>query len=574
MVNLRRKSRRQFCQPRVSGIDSARRAVDGAIKCEQQEDKATEATDNDDAQHRGRKQVDVLIDLAADAALFHDGDRPYADIVVDDHRQTWPIDSNGFKDWLLCRYYKQEGLAPSGEALRRAIATIGARARFDGPAREVHIRVAGHAGKIYLDLCDKQWRVIEIDANGWRVIRDSPVRFRRAAGMLPLPVPVMGGSVKDLRPFVHVASDNRDEQPNPAADSDFIMLVAWLLAAYRDSGPYPGLAVMGGEGSTKSTLVRLLRSLVDPSETRERRLPREDRDLFIAAKKAHVIAFGNISSIPDWLSDSLCTLATGGGWATRALYTDEDEVLFNATRPVILNGIEFVTRSDLADRLIFLKLPWIPPKKRRTENAFWAEFEEKRPSILGAVLDVVAHGLRALPTTPIDIYPRMADFAHWIAACEGALWKPSTFSEAYAANRARANLDVIEGEAVATAVLRLMDAVEEDEWAGTASELLDRLETIVGEKEAKRKHWPGSASVLGQRLRRIASRLRKLEIKIEYEREGPKGARTITITRTGSARTGLQNSVSAVRPSGIVTQQRVLLDSSRSGAVRRAVSRK
>ena len=51
-------------------------------------------------------------------------------------------------------------------------------------------------------------------------------------------------------------------------------------------------------------------------------------------------------------------LASGGGFAIRQLYTDQDEVLFDAARPIILNGIEdVVTRPDLADRGLFLTLP-------------------------------------------------------------------------------------------------------------------------------------------------------------------------------------------------------------------------
>lgn len=62
-----------------------------------------------------------------------------------------------------------------------------------------------------------------------------------------------------------------------------------------------------------------------------------------------------------WISDTLCRLATGGGFAVRRLYSDMDEVLFDAARPVILNGIEdIVTRPDLADRAVFLTLEPIP----------------------------------------------------------------------------------------------------------------------------------------------------------------------------------------------------------------------
>jgi hypothetical protein len=47
-----------------------------------------------------------------------------------------------------------------------------------------------------------------------------------------------------------------------------------------------------------------------------------------------------VSGLPPWISDTLFRLATGDGIAVRQLYTDQDEVLFDATRPVVLNGIE------------------------------------------------------------------------------------------------------------------------------------------------------------------------------------------------------------------------------------------
>jgi hypothetical protein len=53
----------------------------------------------------------------------------------------------------------------------------------------------------------------------------------------------------------------------------------------------------------------------------------------------------------------LCRLASGGSFAVRQLYTNDEEVLFKAARPAILNGIEDVIgRPDLGDRAIFLTL--------------------------------------------------------------------------------------------------------------------------------------------------------------------------------------------------------------------------
>ena len=266
---------------------------------------------------------------------------------------------------------------------------IEAKAHFDAPERMVHVRVGGLDGRLYLDLGDETWRAVEIDATGWRVIDNPPVRFRRAAGMKPLPMPVAGGSIEMLRSFLNVQSD-----------ADFVLVVAWALACLRNRGPYPVIVLSGEQGSAKSTFSAILRALLDPNTAPLRALPREDRDLFIAASNGHVLAFDNVSGLPAWISDTLCRLATGGGFAVRQLYTDQDEVLFDAARPVILNGIEdIVTRPDLADRAVFLTLEPIPEERRRPEAELWAAFEAERPRILGVLLDAVVEGLKRLPET-------------------------------------------------------------------------------------------------------------------------------------------------------------------------------
>ena len=198
-------------------------------------------------------------------------------------------------------------------------------------------------------------------------------------------------------------------------------MVAWALAVLRNQGPYPVLVLSGEQGSAKSTFSAILRALLDPNTAPLRALPREDRDLFIAASNGHVLAFDNVSGLPAWISDTLCRLATGGGFAVRQLYTDQDEVLFDAARPVILNGIEdIVTRPDLADRAVFLTLEPIPEERRRPEAELWAAFEAERARILGVLLDAVVEGLKRLPDTHLPKLPRMADFALWASACETA----------------------------------------------------------------------------------------------------------------------------------------------------------
>jgi len=484
-----------------------------------------------DRERGAPKQADILITLAVDAELFHASDGTgYADLQVNGHRETWPLRSKGFKRWLARRFFEETGGAPSSEALHSALNVIEGKAHFEGPERIVFVRVGRHEEKLYLDLGDDTWRAVEIDQTGWRLIDQAPVRFRRAAGMKPLPVPTHGGSIDLLRAFLNVQSD-----------VDFVLAVAWTLAVLRDRGPYPVLVLSGEQGSAKSTFSAILRALLDPNAAPLRALPREDRDLFIAATNGHVLTFDNVSGLRPWISDTLCRLATGGGFAIRQLYTDQDEVLFDASRPVILNGIEdIVVRADLADRAIFLTLEPIPEECRRPEIQLWAAFEAERPRILGVLLDAAVEGLKGLPETRLPKLPRMADFALWATACETALWPAGTFWSAYWSNRDEAVEGVIEADPIAATVRAFMSA--QTEWKGTASNLLDALAEVAGDRITKSREWPGSPRALSGRLRRAATFLRKIGIEVAFKKEGKARTRIVHITASAPENAGAQPS--------------------------------
>jgi hypothetical protein len=231
------------------------------------------------------------------------------------------------------------------------------------------------------------------------------------------------------------------------------------------------------------------------------------------------------------MSDTLCRLSTGGGFAVRQLYSDQDEVLFSATRPIILNSVEdVVSRSDLAERSLFLTLAPISEDRRRSEDKLWKAFEAERPQLLGVFLETVAEGLAQLPDLRLDKLPRMADFALWATACgDDFLWPAGAFEEAYGGNRRDAVERGIEADPIAAAVRALM--VAQSKWTGTASSLLSDLAQKTNERITRSKAWPDGPRALAGRLRRAAAFLRKVGIEIGFEREGlARRTRIITIT--------------------------------------------
>ena len=237
----------------------------------------------------------------------------------------------------------------------------------------------------------------------------------------------------------------------------------------------------------------------------------------IAASNSLIVGFDNLSGLPNWLSDAICCLATGGGFSTRSLYTDDEEKIFDAMRPVLLNGIDNVAgRSDLLDRAVPLHLRTISEKERKSEADLWTAFEAIRPRVLGALLDGVVDALEKKDSVRLESYPRMADFAIWATAAEDGLgWAPGTFMAAYTTNRQEAHELAVETSPIGAAVLGFMS--ERAEWHGSAKELRANLENNhADEKTKKRQDWPKTPEAMGIALKRIAPNLRAIGLGVEF----------------------------------------------------------
>ncbi|SDR31322.1 Bifunctional DNA primase/polymerase, N-terminal [Rhizobiales bacterium GAS113] len=478
----------------------------------------------------------VLLGLVGDVELFHSPDGvAHADIEVDGHRETWPINSRHFKKWLRHRFYKATGSAANPEIVKSVLATLEAQAQVEGPERCVHLRVASYAGCLYLDLCNECWEAVKITPEGWKVVVAPKARFIRHPGMLPLPVPAHSGDIDLLRCYLNLTKATDDDDDDGAgADDYFVLTVSFLMMAMRAEGPYPILAFTGEHGTAKSTSLKVLLRLVDPNDAELLDLPHDARDIHIAGSNCHLPAYDNLSWLPKWMADTLCRISTGAGHRTRQLYTDADEQIFRTKRPQMLGSIKnVVTSPDLADRTISMTLGQMPKRERRAEGEFWANFERDRPRIIGALLDGMVHGLRELPRIDRLVerkelqLPRMADFAIWANACEGAFWADGTFNDAYERNRSKIGRIVVDADAVAVALHDFMK--REQSWSGTASQLLSELSHMVDEGRRKERDWPRSPNALSGCLRDVRPWLQEQGIDISYRRKARQ--RTIIITR-------------------------------------------
>jgi hypothetical protein len=465
---------------------------------------------------------------------------------------------------LRLRFYAERGGSPSSEGMSSALKTIEAKAHYDGARHEVFLRSANLSDRVYLDLCDDQWRAIEIDSDGWRMIDDVPVHFRREAGMQPLPAPSMIDPKKGVARLKEVLC-LRDER-------DLVVIVAWELAALAGRPPFTVLVFLGEPGSTKTSAAFVARSLVDPNTAPLRAKPKDLHEVFVAAVHSRVVAYNNLSYVPDWLSDAICVVSEGSGESQRELFTNADESLIVACAPFLITSIEnVIRRGDLAQRTLYVHLANVSDKERMTEEEFKVRFRRAHPDILGALCSAVVNGLRTEKTLKIGTLPRMATFYKWATACEGALWPKGTFAAAFEANALSATEDVIEADKAAFQLRLFM--IERGEWNGTATQLLVELVAYIRRavreaeaayakateagkyadraevekaaadlREAREKArdtlgegWPKAANALSGKLKRASPALRKAGIVIEWptRHDGPK---TIKVRFTESKR--------------------------------------
>lgn len=472
-------------------------------------------------------QADRLVALIDPTGLFHSPRKDvYVNLQMDGHQETYPLADKHFKSYLSFLFYQKEDKIPNSQALHDALQVLEGIGRYREKEKMVYTRVGQDSdGTCYLDLVNEKWECVAVTPSGWEVkpIGEVPCQFVRHTEMRPLPTPQTPGFIETLRCFLNVDDDN------------WTLIVAWIVGALSPQGPYPILVLEGEQGSAKTMTGKLLRMLIDPAEALLPALPREQHDFMIAAERAWVIGYDNLSRIPEYWSDTFCRIATGGGIAVRELYSDRGLVTFSIMRPQVLTGIEnLAARPDLQDRSLIVTLQQIPENKRLKEKVIYADFEKVRGEILAGFLDAWCAVLRGVDKVRMDRLPRMADFAGRVLAAEneGALpWQPGSFIDTYALNREEAIQINLEASLVCVAVQKFMEAQIVDEWTGTATELLERLKTIMGEGVEKKKQWPKDGAGLSGQLRRHAAVLRQAA-GIEWERQRGKKARSIRLWRS------------------------------------------
>ena len=465
-------------------------------------------------------QADALVKLALENAekLFHDDrQEPYIRILKGEALASLRLRSKEVKTWLAGLLWEDRQKAPNTEALGAALNVLEAIAR-KGEERKLYNRVALDEDRsIWLDLADDKWRAIHITKDGWEVVDKPPILFRRYSHQKPIPVPTRGGDLRLLFEYANIRY--LGDQLLYAVDA-----ITYLIPGI----PHVIMVFFGPQGSGKTWSLRAVRIVIDPSLLDLLSLPRREREVVQNLDHHWCAFYDNVGSLPPWCSNVFCRAVTGTGVSKRALYTDDDDVIYNYYRCVGLTDINVVAKKgDLLERSLLLGLTSMPKTMRKTEEELKTKLESERRSILGAMLDVLVRAIRIYPKIKLESMNRMADFVMWGCAITEALGLDKQyFLDAYEENINAQNLEVVRASPISDALIKLMEdqraSLNPGTWEGTPSQLYSELEEKAKELKisTRQKAWPKKPHILTRRLNELAPSLPSIGYEIETTRSG------------------------------------------------------
>ena len=481
---------------------------------------------DDPDEQKKLSQADKLVLLVQthDPILFHDQTQtPYAHVNINGVGMTLPLRSTYFKTWVAGLLWTKEEKVPGTQAVYSALNVL-CKMAYEGPTFKLWNRAApSDNGGFWLDMCDDKWRAIQIDRDGWRVVDNPPILFKRYSHQLPLVDPKAGGDAWKLLDFMNIKSEDR------------LSVLCTVVSYLNPLIPHPILALYGHQGCAKSFMLRLIRRAVDPSVTELIRLPFEERERVQQLEHHYLAYYDNVTWLSSSASDTLCCAATGGGFTKRVLYTDDDDIIYEFRRCVGFNGINIAgTKGDLLDRSLLIQLLAIGKDKRREERRILTEFDKARPEILGGILDAMVNAIKNVDTIELDGLFRMADFTRWGAAIAVALGK--TVQDFVSGYEAKVNMQTVEAIYASPVGACLLDWLATRlNYDGSPTELYQLLkkhaETIGISTNQKR--WPKAPEILSRDMNELAVSFKA----VGYD---------VAITRSGAQRKIRISSVTAV----------------------------
>ncbi len=460
-----------------------------------------------------KKEADMLYDAITsmdDFEAFKDQFSTYfVRYSVNSRKEIQEVSSEEFFDFMYGKLYELMGRLPSVEAVKKVQQAIRSLITINKTIHSLYTRVATRGNDLLYDLANQDNEIVEITRDGWRVIKDNGITFRRISTQKQQVQPNPDAKIKDilrLQNYINIP------------DSQLLLFIVYLVSCFFAGKFARPISVFAGEkGGAKSTMTRLVNDLVDPTEADLLSLPAKEDEFAITLQKHWFAGFDNVSVISKQQSDWLCKGATGGALEKRKLYTDIGSIVCKFQSCISINGVTLpLEADDVLDRALLFDIQRIEPERRKKEEVLWKEFSEDKPYILGAIFKIISKVLAVDEVPQLDKLTRLADFeskGYVIAQCTGPD-NGKRFREQLRHNAAKQNQEAIDNNDTARIVIMILRGLFKDDEEITMypKDLYSKCEPYI-----KGKIFPKDETRLMKELSKMRSNLESE--KIYFRRE-------------------------------------------------------
>jgi hypothetical protein len=260
---------------------------------------------------------------------------PYAFVKIHDHMEVLDLYSLRFQHWVyrkLISYFNGRAILPEPADVIRVLDYLKAHAEFDAVEKILHLRVAGDdsANNIYYDLTSPSWETVKITPQGWLIEKTPTMMFRRYKNQIAQVYPSTEYTDDIFDRFINLI--------NAKTEDSKLLLKCYIVALLIPDIPKAILMLHGEPNSAKTTLLELIKMLIDPCSTRTLTCRKENDELAQLFSHNYLPYFDNLSYITDWMSDAFCRAVTGDSFSKRKLYTDNDDLFYTFMRCIGFSG--------------------------------------------------------------------------------------------------------------------------------------------------------------------------------------------------------------------------------------------
>lgn len=337
---------------------------------------------------------------------------------------------------------------------------------------------------ILIDLATVDGNCVKITAEGWAIIQLAKPIFVRYETQKPLPMPVQVGTAEGYAAM-------QDIVPTSVTKPQLKLMIGTIMAFmlptnFSHGMTYPVLLLRGSPGSGKTTLMTLIKRMVDNDVAPTAAAPVSVRDFFITSQKQHLPAYDNLDFIKGDVSNAICQITSKGQMVQRKLYSDNAVVNHQAHGPIMLNGIgDVIRRQDIVDRSVAISLERIAQHNPAAAD----NSSQVMPKVMGYLYNLMAKALANYEQTQVDGLPRLCVMAKFVHAAEPFAC-PQQFLHLLRDNQRETLIGVDENSPVFEALIRLL--TQHFKWSGTYKQLATLLKKWVNEDLLSSDEWPST----------------------------------------------------------------------------------